>query len=330
MIPNRVLVTAAILAAAACGSEKPVEPEPTPSEQIAEARGAPDGATFVVVTNVIVTFVKPAVGADPAGFFVQAARLGPALFIAVDPATLSPVPIIGDEVSFTITNMGTTAGLRQAAGITGFQRTSEANSIGGFVQNVSNRGDLVSNVTAYESEIVSVSGTATSALGAAGTGFQQASFSTAGLAADPSLKLRLPTTLATALDLASGCLVTLDLVPMWRNGTTAQLSAWTSFDIIVSSCPAPNVGGSEAMSSTTVDVRFDRLIEPGSVVADGNQFTVPGLTVSGATVFRKTVTLTTTTQTPGLSYTITVAGTVNDTYGTALNPAANTTTFTGF
>jgi hypothetical protein len=84
------------------------------------------------------------------------------------------------------------------------------------------------------------------------------------------------------------------------------------------------------MSSTTVDVRFDRLIEPGSVAANGSQFTVAGLTVSGATVSQKAVTLTTTTQTPGLSYTVTVAGTVSDTYGTALNPAANTATFTGF
>lgn len=329
MTSNRVVVAAAILAAAACGSEKPVQPEPTPSELIAAARSAPDGATYLVVTNVIVTFVKPLVGADPAGFFVQAERLGPALFIAVDPATLSPVPIIGDEVNFTITTMGTTAALRQATGIAGFQRTSQANSIGGFVQNVSNRADLVSNVTAYESEIVNVSGTATSALTAAGTGFRQANFGTVGLAADPSLKLRLPTTLAADLDLASGCTVALDLVPVWRNETTTQLSAWTSFDIAVSNCPAPNVVGAEALSATSVDVRFDRLISAVSIAADGSQFTVPGLTVSAATVSGRTVTLTTSTQTQGVGYTVTVLNTVTDTYGTALNSAANSAAFTG-
>jgi hypothetical protein len=329
MTSNRV-IAAVILATVSCGGDKITPPEPTPSEQIAEARAAPDGAAYQLVQNVIVTFVKPAVGADPAGFFVQAQRVGPALFIATAPSTLNPVPTVGDEVSFTITTMGTTAGLRQAVGIAGFERTSQANSIAGFVQNVSNRADLVSNVTGYESEIVTVSGTATSSPTPVGTGFLQAGFSTAGVASDPSLKLRVRTTLAASLDIGSGCHVTLDLVPMWRNGTTAQLSAWTSFDIVVSSCPAPNVGGSEAMSATTVEVRFDRLIEPGSVAADGSQFTVPGLTVSGATVDGNTVTLTTTTQTSGLSYTVTVAGTVTDTYGTALNPAANTTTFTGF
>lgn len=328
MTANRV-IAGALLATVACGGDEAVQPEPTPSEMIAAARAAPDGATYLLVQNVLVTFVKPLVGGEPAGFVVQAQRIGPALFIAVAPAGLAPAPFVGDEVSFTITVMGTAGGMRQATGIAGYQRTSQGNSIGSFVQVVSNRADLVSNVALYETEIVNVSGTATGTFGAAGTGFRQATFSTVGLPSDSSLKVRLPTALATSLDVTAGCDVALDLVPLWRSGTTALLSAWTSFDIAVSNCPAPNVGGAVALSSTSVDVGFDRFVADVSVAPNGSQFTIPGLTVSAASVNGKTVTLTTSTQTQGTSYTVTVAQTVTDTYGTALNGAATSATFLG-
>jgi len=44
---------------------------------------------------------------------VQSVMNGPALFVSVDPATLSPMPAIGDVVDFTITTMGT-VGMQEA------------------------------------------------------------------------------------------------------------------------------------------------------------------------------------------------------------------------
>lgn len=329
MNANRV-VALAILAAAACGGDNAVQPEPTPSERIEAARNAPDGATYQVIAHVLVTFLKPLVGSEPAGFSIQAQSVGPALFVAVDPATLTPPPVVGDDVTFTVTVMGTTGGMRQAMGIAGWARESQGNSIGPLVQNVSNRADLVSNVTGYETEVIHAAGTITSAFSTSGPGFSASSVSTLGLPADPSLKLRVPTSLALSLDLASGCNFTLDDVPLWRNGATAQLAAWSAFDVQVSGCPAPQVVGAEAGSFTSVDVRFDRLVAATSVDANGSQFTIPGLTVSAAAVNGKTVTLTTTAQTTSSSYTVTVFHTVTDTYGTSLNGAANTASFTGY
>jgi len=329
MNPNRV-VALAILAAAACGGDNAVQPDPTPSERIEAARNAPDGATYQVIAHVLVTFLKPLVGSDPAGFSIQAQAAGPALFVAVDPASLTPPPVVGDDVTFTITVMGTTGGMRQAMGIAGWSRESQGTSIGGMVQNVSNRSDLVSNVTGYETELIHAAGTITSAFSTSGPGFGASSVSTVGLPADPSLKLRVPTSLAGSLDLANGCDFVLDNVPLWRTGATAQLSAWSAFDVQVSGCPAPNVAGAEAGSSTSVDVRFDRLVAPTSVDANGSQFTIPGLTVSAAVVNGKIVTLTTTAQSTSTSYTVTVSTTVTDTYGTSINAASNSATFTGF
>lgn len=331
MNAQRLLVTV-ILATISCGGDNGTQPIPTPSELIAAARAAPDGPTTLPIDSVRVTFVKPLIGGDPAGFFIQAAATGPALFIAVDPASVVPVPVVGDKVSFTISAMGTTAGggLRQATVISVFTRISQGNPITGLVQDVSTRTDLVSNVTAYESELIRAVGTTTSDFGAAGAGYSAGGLGTVGLPADPSLDLRVPTSLATSLDLTSACAVTVDLVPMWRNGATAQVSAWSTSDILVSSCPAPRVAGAEAAASTTVQVRFDRLMLAASVSANGSQFTIPGLTVTAASVSGKVVTLTTSAQTNGNSYTVTVSGTVTDTRGTGLNPAANSAIFSGF
>ena len=208
------------------------------SAQIAAARAAADGAASLPVVNALVTYVKPFIGADPAGFFVQSQQLGPALFIAVDPATLTPVPVAGDRVSFTITAMATVASLRQAASISGFARLSAGNAFAGLVQDVTTAADLVSGLDSYESELIRVVGTISGAFATSGTGYLAAPFNTAGVTG--SLQLRVPSTLVTSLALTQGCQVTLNPVPMWRFNATAQVSGWVAGDLTAVNC-APTV-----------------------------------------------------------------------------------------
>src|SRR5690242_540777 len=72
------------------------------SDGIAAARAAADGtALSLAIRGATVTYEKPQIGNpsnDPAGFTIQAVRPGPALFVAVDPATLTPIPAVGDVV----------------------------------------------------------------------------------------------------------------------------------------------------------------------------------------------------------------------------------------
>ena len=204
------------------------------SVQIAAARVAADGAASLPVVNALVTYVKPFIGADPAGFFVQSQQLGPALFIAVDPATLTPVPAAGDRVSFTITTMATVASLRQAASISGFSRLSAGNAFAGLVQDVSGAANLASGIDSYESELIRVVGTISGAFQASGSGYLAAPFNTAGVTG--SLQLRVPSTLVASLSLAQGCQVTLNQVPMWRFNATAQVSGWVAGDLTAVSC----------------------------------------------------------------------------------------------
>jgi hypothetical protein len=308
----------------------PTDPGPTTSEQIQAARDAADGVVSLPITGALVTYVKPATGTEEAGFFVQAAQSGPALFVAVDPATLSPVPAVGDRVGFRVTDMATAGSLRKATAIADFARSATGQNVAALEQLVSAQTDLVSAIGSYESELVQLDGTVASAFGAAGAGHVAASIDTAGIAGDPNLKLRLATAVRDAFDLVEACDFTLAAGPMWRFNAQAQPSAYSPTDLTSVSCPAPTVVSALALSATSVRVQFSRALDPDSVSADGSQFTADnGLTFSAAEVSGNLVTLTSSAQTGAASYTVTVAGTVTDTLGADLG-TPNSAMFTGF
>ena len=87
-----------------------------------------------------------------------------------------------------------------------------------------------------------------------------------------------------------------------------------------------------AQSATQVLITFDRLVQSSSVTVDGSQFTFSnGLTATSASVGTnaRTVVVGTSAQTGGQSYTVTVAGSLTDSRGTALG-LPNTASFNGF
>ncbi|MGE0397670.1 MAG: hypothetical protein AB7T06_13195, partial [Kofleriaceae bacterium] len=86
-----------------------IDAMPTPAEAITAVREAANGAVSLPVIDATVTYIKPMIAGasttnDPPGFTVQVGNTGPALFVAVDPATLTtltPALAVGDVVSFT-------------------------------------------------------------------------------------------------------------------------------------------------------------------------------------------------------------------------------------
>ena len=75
---------------------------PQSAEDIATVRGSEPGPVDVTINEVMVTTVRPEIGRDAAGFFVQATQQGPALFIAHDPA---PAGLqAGSIVNFRVTD----------------------------------------------------------------------------------------------------------------------------------------------------------------------------------------------------------------------------------
>ncbi len=306
-----------------------ITPDATPIDNgIDEARAAADGAVDLPIVEVLVTYLKPGIGNDPAGFFVQAETTGPALFVAIDPAGLTTPVAVGDLVSFTITEMDTTGSLRQATAISGETIISSNNDITGLVQDVSAAADLVTALDDYESELVIAQLTVTEAFGGAGSGFTAGVVETAAVTANADLRLRLPATLQASIGLVPTCTATLAATPVWRFNTAAQLSAFDASEL-TATCPPPLVVEAVAVSTTEVTIEFDRGIDAGSLVADGSQFTFDnGLVASAATVDGRVVTITTGTMLDGNDYTTTIADTLLDVLGTAVAAPNNTALFT--
>lgn len=316
--------------------DAPIDAPPTNSELIGFARAAADGTGLTLpIIDATITYIKPAIGTDPAGFTIQVEQTGPGLMVAVNPAGLTPTPTVGDVVSFTITEKVTVADQPRAAAITGYTRTTAGTDINPLVQDVSAATDLVTMIANYESEVIDVTGTITGTVGSSGSGFERFGINTAGITvADSNFQLRLPATLRDALDVTTGCGFSLNNTPVGRFTSGAnsqtQLAAFVAADITLTGCPAPIVVAATALSATSVQVTFSRNVLASSVMTDGSQFTFDnGLTASAAAVSGRTVTVTTSTQTAGTMYVATVGAGVTDTAGTALG-TPNFTTFAGF
>jgi hypothetical protein len=305
----------------------------TPGDGLAGALATPDGTGLTLpIHHVTVTYVKPQIGSttnDPAGFTVQAQASGPGLFVAVDPTTLNPVPMKGDLVDFTITTMGTVHMERRAQAIDTFTVVSSGNDVSALATDVSSATDFVSNITAYDARIVTVTGTLADSASSSGQGFQKFTLTTAGVTGDTNYQFRLASTLVDPLDMAATCTVHATNVPVGRFDTEAQIDIYSASDFTFSGCPAPAVASATALSATSIRVTFTRNLDMNSVMSDASQFTITGLTLSNPVVSGNTVTLTTTGQGAGTNYDVVVANTVTDRQGTALATTLDAP-FTGF
>src|SRR5688572_18813232 len=310
------------------------DPGPDVNAQIAAVRAATDDIPIdLPIEGAMVTFLKPQIGSttnDPAGFTIQGSQAGPAIFVSVDPTTLSPAPAIGDTVSFNVTLKDTIGGSPRAMTIAGYTRDATGGSVEALVKDVSAATDLVTAIDDYDAELIDIAGTITDTFSGSGTGFQRALFTTTGFPTqDTNLQFRVPTTLRESLELDVGCTFTLNNTPVGRFNAQAQVAAFTAGDLTFD-CLDPVVTNAVSLSPTSVRVTFSRNILASSVMANGSQFTfTAGLTASAATVSGREVTLTTSAQTSGAMYIVTVANTVTDLSGAGVG-TPNTAMFGGF
>lgn len=278
---------------------------PTTSEQIAAARAQADGSGLALrIDDAVVTYVIPAIGTAPAGFTVQADRLGPALLIAVDASALSPTPGPGDVVSFTIETMSTAAGgARQASALQDWDVSEVGTSLAALVQSVD--GALVlDNPLAFESELISLSVLLSGPL--AFVAPQLVEGPVEGL---PGLRLRVPRGLQQTLQLGRGCSFALGPVPLLRADDVTVLPFYAAGDTPSIDCDELRVEAADSLGATGVRVRFDRALDPGSVLPDGSQFTFDGGLVATAAAAEGRDVLITTTKQAESSYVVTAATT---------------------
>jgi hypothetical protein len=196
-----------------------------PSEQIQDAIDAPLRAgQNLPIQGAWVTYVKPWDPANPAGFFLQADLRGPALFVEVDPASLSPAPAVGDEVELIVTEMASLNDLPRARALENWSRVSSNNPVRDLIQNLSWAKDVVTALDSYNSELISVTGTVYGEPVTSGEWHRSWGIETLGGLRDPRLKVRLPINISETL--RPGCEVELTATPMWRFRDVAQFCAW--------------------------------------------------------------------------------------------------------
>ncbi|MDP3575011.1 MAG: lamin tail domain-containing protein, partial [Archangium sp.] len=314
-------------------------------DQIAAVRTAAEtitdgGVIGLPITGALVTYLKPlaldAGTADPAGFFIQSSQNGPALFVAIDPATVSGGPFVpGDLVDITVQTVARlpSNNVRAVVAVTSATKSSSGNPISGLRAAIDAVDFLAAGqVDLFESRLITVTATIVGDPVASIAGYKAASISTAGTPDGGSnFRLRLPTALMDSLILGPGCTFSLNGAPLWRSFNAAQPSTWSQSELTNLTCPAPASVSAFSTSNTAATVLFSRDLTAASVTTGA--FTVAStggsLAVSAATVLNsRAVALTTAAQTAGTTYTVTVANTVTDSRGTAVG-SGNTATFTG-
>lgn len=291
---------------------------PNPAASAAISAVLVDGTLDTVIDGAFVTDIRPAIGGDEAGFFLQAEQNGPALFVAMDPATVTiPAIEVGMDVSLIVRAFDDGPLGRIVTNVDSIVVNDTDLDVSPLVQDVTDVADLVSNFAAYENELVTASVTLTSAPGFAGSGFVGMDADTAAVVGE-DLVVRMPAALPGELNLVPGCSFTTNPRGLWNFGTTAQLSIYEREDLSAWVCPFA-IQAAQAADATTVVVSFDRDIDSASVAQNGSDFSIsPALDVTAASVNGRVVTLTTASQTAGESYTLTVGDGIRDDLGSSL------------
>lgn len=272
-------------------TEHPVPPVEIGSG-IEEARAAAKAAqatateASIAIDNVVVTYVRPAIGQDDAGFFIQASTTGPAIFVNASAGSESPA--VGDTISFTATQVVFDEVARISA-YENYVKKSSGQSIDhtNYLQEIERATDIT-DIDTYESEIITGAVTLTGAFGNSNTGFKRASIQTIGYTpATPSrdFVLRVPDAIAAEIEAEAaslnkkviGCYVNFDRAIYWgyTSGSyhDTQLSIYDASDEYLVDCE----DAEEIPSTFDYTETFDSVTIKNSNYTQENSWTNNGI-----------------------------------------------------
>lgn len=211
------------------------------SRQLQAVIAAAPGPVDLPVSEVVVTFVKPASSGE-AGFFVQAERGGPAVFVLASALAPGAIATVGDRVSFRVTSKRFESSAPQIGTLDGWVTLASGVDVEALRQDVSNARNLVSSVITHESTLVSAVVTVDGPWVNAARGHLRANVTAAGTdaAATPRLVVRLPSSAFDPMSYPTGCTFRINGV-VWRFGDQPQLSAYRPEDIgpCITATPTP-------------------------------------------------------------------------------------------
>jgi hypothetical protein len=284
------------------------------------------GPVNIQIPQVLVTYVKPASLFEIPGFFVQSETSGPALFVGVDPDLGGTRLAVGDRVSFHISEMSDTSGMPMALFIDSVVIHARGQSTSDLIQDVTGASDLAFNAYLYAAELVSarfrIDG---SMIGDDFGGFQSGQIATDAISEDTTMRMRVPNELQDAAGLERDCTLGVAGTPVWRYYFDTFLTAYSLAELKDVDCPAPQIIGIRADTSTEVLIELNRALDPATVASNGSQFVFQGgITATAAVVSGRFVTLTTTQQQEQVFYSMTVDQSVRDIFGKSFTPGTTT------
>lgn len=285
----------------------------------------------LILERVMVTYTRPELGDDdPAGFYIQVTPEGPALFVAVEEAeNTAELPVMTGQVidlEVEAADLVASGTVVTDYGDIGIIRRYFPPAM--MVVDVTDLDDLVDDLDAYESRVVSADLVVESEPSFAGDGYEAYQVSTDGVTeAGESLTLRVPWYHVDNLGLEEGCEIRIEDVPVGRYFDNAQLGAWYLNEIELVDCDPTEPVATRVLDDSRVYVDFNRALGEEEVQEDGSDFTIEGLTVESATYEFNKVLLTTEEQTGGEEYTVEVDDGLTDFWGRS---AGGSIDFTGF
>ena len=188
--------------------------------------------TDLAVSGLFVTGVRPTVGDDLEGFYVQAAQQGPAILVLAPSAGVS----VGDELGFDVRRVDSFNRYRRITEITNRRVVSSGTDVSAWVQDLSAATDVVSNLVDYESEYVSAEFRIASTFRFGGEGFVYAMVDTDGISGNADLRIRIAEAVQESEGLRQGCTVNF-IGHIRRFNNAAQFHGWSAGALPSVDCP---------------------------------------------------------------------------------------------
>ncbi len=317
-----------------------VSPEALISMQIDEVRNSLSPEIDLAIDGATVTYVIPPDPSHPDvhGFFIQAEKKGPALFVRVDPAELSPSPVAGDRVRMQVRRVRRDPATRiEATEISNYERVSQDGDVAALIQDLTGEDRLLDTGWQFDGELVRLEGSLIHEWTAPGSyipleqGLWFAAIDAKGGYSNSRYIVVAPPKVADPMGDAAFCEFKLEAVPFRTGSKSVEVWAFDPTDFVSLKCPEVELDQTLALGPNQVRLTFSRPLDPATVPASGAGFTFTGgIKATAAKVQGSVVVVTTDAQQPRTEYAVQFGVSVKDLMGNGITANEGREKFLGY
>ena len=309
------------------------------SKQIDAVRNSVQADVDLPIDGALVTYVirKDPSHPDLHGFFIQSEKTGPALFVRVDPAELSPMPSRGDRVRMHVRHFRREPDARiEVTKISNYERISQGEDLNALVQDLTDEDRLLDTGWQFDGELVRLEGSLIHEWVAPGAwisleqGLWFAAIEARGGYSNSRYIVVAPSRVAEPLGDTAFCEFKLEAVPFRIGDRSVEVWAFDEADFASLDCSDAELQDALALGPDQVRLTFSRPLDPSTVPANGSGFSFGGgLTARAASVDGRVVLLTTDPQQVRAEYAVQLGAGLRDVLGNAVTVRSGREKFLG-